>query len=87
MTYVTVKKLIDTGRWTEALIARFLGDPDDYAPNPKNPDWAPMRLYSVQRVDAVEWSREFRAASQERYLRRKAQGLLPGMTRKRTPKT
>ena len=51
--------------WTEAMIRDLLGDPDLYADNPHYKSAAPMRLWRLQRAEAVEASPEF-AARRER---------------------
>jgi hypothetical protein len=48
--------------WTDALVKRFLGEPDKTAPNPVYSSKAPMRLYAVARVVGIEESPEWAAA-------------------------
>ncbi|HZU01314.1 MAG TPA: hypothetical protein VFA10_16715 [Ktedonobacteraceae bacterium] len=40
--------------WTEALIKRFLGEPDATKPNPHYKKAAPMQLYTLARVEEAE---------------------------------
>lgn len=48
--------------WTEGLIRRFLGPPDATAPNPRYRSAAPLRLWLLQRVEAIEASPLFAEA-------------------------
>jgi hypothetical protein len=48
--------------WTEGLIANFLGQPDALKPNPRYRSAAPMRLYALARVEAIEMEPAFGAA-------------------------
>lgn len=45
--------------WTDSMIRRFLGEPDEWKDNPRYPSAAPMRLYFEERVlkaeEADEW--------------------------------
>lgn len=58
--------------WTDKLIKQYLGEPDEFAPNPRyTKAGAPMRLYRTTRIAAVEATPEFQAAfraSQDRKL-------------------
>lgn len=45
--------------WTEAMIKQYLGEPDELKPNPHYKNAAPMRLYSLKRVEKVEKSKKF----------------------------
>jgi hypothetical protein len=45
--------------WTEAMIRDLLGDPDLTADNPHYKTAAPMRLWRLQRAEAVEATPEF----------------------------
>ncbi|MFC8429806.1 hypothetical protein [Streptomyces sp. NPDC057253] len=49
--------------WTAGMIRRLLGEPDLRRANPCFRTAPPTRLYSVERVAAVERSEEFRAVS------------------------
>jgi hypothetical protein len=40
--------------WTQGLITNFLGEPDALRPNPRYRSAAPMRLYALARVEAIE---------------------------------
>jgi hypothetical protein len=57
--------------WTEAMIRDLLGDPDLYVDNPHYKSAAPMRLWRLQRAEAIEASPEF-AARRERGERQSA---------------
>lgn len=48
--------------WTEGLMKRFLGEPDELRDNPRYRSAAPLRLYAAQRVEAAEATPEFAAA-------------------------
>ena len=45
--------------WTEAMIRALLGGPDLYADNPNYKSAAPMRLWRLQRAEAIEATPEF----------------------------
>lgn len=49
--------------WTAGMIRRLLGEPDLRRANPLSRTAPPIRLYSVERVEAAERSAEFRAVS------------------------
>ncbi|MFF4781592.1 hypothetical protein ACFY3E_09880 [Streptomyces griseorubiginosus] len=49
--------------WTAGMIRRLLGEPDLRRANPYFRTAPPTRLYSVERVEAVERSEEFRAVA------------------------
>lgn len=55
--------------WTPANVARFLGDPDATAQNPRYKSGAPMRLYKVRRAITAEATPEF-AEARVKTLRR-----------------
>ena len=50
---------------SDTLIRRFLDPPDSTAPNPNNPNYAWMKLYDRERVDAIMQSESFRQAMAE----------------------
>ena len=60
--------------WTPANVARFLGEPDELAPNPRYKRAAPMRLYKIGRAMAVEATPEF-ADARVKALRRSRSSL------------
>jgi hypothetical protein len=45
--------------WTPVMVRDFLGEPDDTRPNPRYRSAAPMRLWTLAKVEAAEASREF----------------------------
>jgi hypothetical protein len=53
---------LKTRGWTDALIARFLGELDLLAPNPHYRSQPPRKLYLIARVEAVEETDAFRIA-------------------------
>jgi hypothetical protein len=55
--------------WTQSLIANFLGEPDALRPNPRYRSAAPMRLYALARVEAIETEPAFDAARARAGLR------------------
>ncbi len=63
--FLSVSDLKKRG-WTAALIARFLGAPDELRTNPHYSSARPMRLYKIERVEQVESSVEFRQAQDSR---------------------
>ncbi len=40
--------------WTDSLIRKYLPEPDGIEANPHHPGGAPMRIYRIQRVEAIE---------------------------------
>jgi hypothetical protein len=48
--------------WSRELIKRFLGEPDATEPNPVRKDGDLMKLFSIDRVEAIEQSNEFKSA-------------------------
>jgi hypothetical protein len=67
--------------WTEAMIRDLLGEPDLYADNPHYSSAAPMRLWRLQRAEAIEATPEF-AARRERAERQCAAAGKAAETRK-----
>lgn len=66
--FLIKSKILSRG-WTESGIKRFLKTPDDERPNPYNKQGAPMQLYLLERVEAIEATSEFqewRAKAQKR---------------------
>ncbi len=63
-TYVTRSTIKERG-WTDALIEKFLPDPDREAPNPHYRSGAPLRLYDLARVERVEKYKRFIAAKEK----------------------
>ena len=64
--------------WTETQIKAFLPDPDKTARNPFSRKAAPMKLYALERVEAVEATEEFRRAreaSRKRQLAARGRAL------------
>ncbi len=51
--------------WTEAMIKELLGEPDLYTTNPHYSSAAPMRLWRLQRAEAVEAAPEFAARREQ----------------------
>jgi hypothetical protein len=58
--YVTLASLKERG-WTNALVNKFLGDPDDTRANRYSRS-APIRLYKMERVSAVEMTPDWQIA-------------------------
>jgi hypothetical protein len=58
--------------WTPALITTFLGEPDTLVANPHYRSAAPMRLYAVARVEAVEASPAWQETQEARHARKAA---------------
>jgi hypothetical protein len=57
--YVTRAAVLGRG-WTQTAVARFMADPDATVPNLRYRGSAPIRLYALKRVSAVEATREWR---------------------------
>ncbi|MFF9867636.1 hypothetical protein ACF1G0_19800 [Streptomyces sp. NPDC013953] len=60
MTYVTHAGLRQRG-WTDAMVRELLGEPDVQGRDPRRWTPAPVRLYLLARVEAVERAPEFAA--------------------------
>ena len=58
--------------WTDAAIRQWLGEPDLCVPNPHYRSAAPMRLYALARVEAVEASPAWQDTQQARAARQAA---------------
>lgn len=67
----TASRLRERG-WTDSLIRKLLGVPDDYAANTAYPGGAPVRLYSLTRVESIEAGAEFKAAKEQAGKRQSA---------------
>lgn len=67
--YITASGLCGKRGWSQALIERFLGAPDKTAPNRHYRSGPPARLYSLDRVLAVEATEAFAAAMARRRVR------------------
>jgi hypothetical protein len=76
LEYITPFTMKGARGWTGSLIKRFLGEPDKTAPNPHyRCTGAPMRLYLLSRVAAVEQSSDWQA-TREQVAKRSAAGVL-----------
>jgi len=53
LTHLSQSKLLERG-WTKTMIDQVLGEPDMFKPNPAYKSAAPMRLYSIGRIEAAE---------------------------------
>lgn len=68
--------------WTDAMITRFLPEPDETKPNPHYRHAADMKLYQVKRVVRIEKTKRFITAS-ELAVKRKASAKVAVVTRKK----
>lgn len=57
-------------RWTDSLISKLLGEPDETAMNPYYTTAAPVKLYLVDRVIPIEGAQEFQESLDRRKRRR-----------------
>lgn len=62
--YFTQSALLEQG-WTKGLISKFFPEPDAQATNPKYRGAAPVKLYSVEKVNAVIQTEEYRLAREK----------------------
>ncbi|MFF8289988.1 hypothetical protein ACF068_12260 [Streptomyces sp. NPDC016309] len=62
LTYLTPTGLRQRG-WTDAMVRQLLGEPDVQGRDPRRWSVAPVRLYLLARVEAVERTPEFAACS------------------------
>ncbi len=58
--YINLATLKRRG-WTIKLIADFKPEHDAEAPNPINPDWAPQKLYNLEKIKEIESRPGFQA--------------------------
>jgi hypothetical protein len=65
-----VSELLRRG-WTQGLIEKLLGKPDQLMPNPHHRSGPKMRLYARTRVLQAEASPDFRALQEGRPARRR----------------
>lgn len=56
--YINISKLYE--RWPPDLIDEYAKIPDMTKPNPINPNWRPMKLYSLRRIEFTEQTSEFK---------------------------
>ena len=78
--YITPSGLKQRG-WTDTMIVKYLGDPDETKANPYYKSAAPMRLYDLKRVERAEKRKAF-IADREASDRRK-QSAAKGVATKR----
>lgn len=62
-------KIIAERGWSKAMIEKLLGSPDKLQENPYYRSAAPMRMYSIERVQKVEASPEYQALLEKRQKR------------------
>ncbi|QGV77821.1 hypothetical protein [Streptomyces ficellus] len=62
LTYVTFTGLRERG-WTDGMVRELLGEPDVQGRDPRRWSVAPVRLFLLARVEAVERTPEFAACS------------------------
>ncbi|MER7111731.1 hypothetical protein [Streptomyces sp. NPDC000229] len=62
MTFLTLDRLRQRG-WTDAMVRDLLGEPDVQGRDPRRWSVAPVRLYLLARVEAVERTPEFAECS------------------------
>ena len=60
--YISISGLKGKRQWTDSLIKKFLGKPDKLSKNPHYACAAPVNLYDLERVIAVENTAEFKEA-------------------------
>jgi len=80
--FITASKLKERG-WTHMLIKKFASLPDDYAANYMHPGGAPVRLYRVDRINAIEGSEDFRQAKAQS-IKRQAAAVTGKSTKRET---
>lgn len=61
MESMLTKTQLTSRGWTDSLMRRLLGDPDQTKPNPHRRSGPPMRLFAEDRVAAAETLPEFQA--------------------------
>ena len=70
-TYFVKSELKQRG-WTDGLVKRLLGNPDQQKRNPFYPSKSPMRLYEMRRVERAEGTTEFIEAQKSLGRRRQS---------------
>ena len=59
--YFTQSELLEQG-WTKGLIVKFFSEPDARRTNPQYRSAAPVKLYSIEKVNAVIQTEEYKLA-------------------------
>ena len=59
--YFTQSELLEQG-WTKGLIVKFFSEPDARRTNPRYRSAAPVKLYSIEKVNAVVQTEEYKLA-------------------------
>ena len=72
MTKLVSLSTVKARGWSAGLIAKLLGNPDDFATNPHYRSGPMMRLYDLARVEAAEADPAFQAHLETRPARRKS---------------
>lgn len=67
--FVIKSKLVERG-WTDALVTKFLPEPDQTKSNPRYRSAAPMKLYLKERVEKIEATEQFKEAKEKSGSRR-----------------
>lgn len=70
--YITPTGLRGKRYWTDGMIKKLLGEPDKLGRNPYYSTAAPMRLYLLERVDAIEATLDVEAMKKARERRSEA---------------
>lgn len=64
-------ELKDERGWTDALVRKFLGQPDELKTNPYYKKAPKMKLYSLARIEKAEQTQEFKLALEKAKVRKK----------------
>lgn len=81
--HITYSRLKGEHYWTDKMIRDLLGDPDKTAPNPHYRSGAPMKLYLLSRIIAIEQTLDL-DAMRSRRLKRSLSAKKAAATRKRS---
>ncbi|MFM7088506.1 MAG: hypothetical protein ACKOW9_03165 [Candidatus Paceibacterota bacterium] len=68
-TQFLYKEQVKARGWSDTLITKFLPVPDRTAPNPRHKNGAPMKFYSLDRIQLIEQSDLFKAAFKRKKIR------------------
>jgi hypothetical protein len=69
--FVIKSKLVEQG-WTDALVTKFLPEPDQIKSNPHYRLAAPMKLYLKERVERIEATDQFKEAKEKSSSRKRS---------------
>ena len=70
--FITKTDLISKRKWTDALLKKYMTEPDLIKNNPHYGQASKMKLYKISRVESIEKNEQFLIDFQKTILRRKS---------------